>query len=247
MGGATDLAWTFGVPYAPVRWKCLRRRVRWAHNRDEGNVSLTAPTSVRAAEEFSRTRLSQSFFMRDFLFSEIAAIERMSNLSDDPELAIQAGRGLCENLLEPLQATFGRLAIRSAYRSPEVNDFGCKHRLSCASNEKNRARHTWDRRDKHCRIGAVATVVVPWLVDRMVTGISWQSMAWWVHDNLSYSELQFFPKLYAFNIGWHEVPKRTIHSFVARAFSPNRDLPTTTVTTAICTPASRLWSGRDRS
>jgi hypothetical protein len=62
------------------------------------------------------------------LFSEIAAIERMSNLPDDPKLAIQAGRGLCENLLEPLQATFGRLAIRSAYRSPEVNEFGCRHR-----------------------------------------------------------------------------------------------------------------------
>ena len=78
--------------------------------------------------------------MRDFLFSEIAAIEGLSNLPDDPELAIAAGRGLCENLLEPLQATFGRIAIRSAYRSPEVNDFGCRHRLSCASNERNRAR-----------------------------------------------------------------------------------------------------------
>jgi hypothetical protein len=54
------------------------------------------------------------------LFSEIAAIEGLSNLPDDPELAIAAGRGLCENLLEPLQATFGRIAIRSAYRSPEV-------------------------------------------------------------------------------------------------------------------------------
>src|SRR5947207_1229911 len=73
--------------------------------------------SVRAAEEFSRTRLSPSFFMRDFLFSEIAAIEGLSNLPSDPDLAITAGRGLCENVLEPLQATFGRLAIRSAYRS----------------------------------------------------------------------------------------------------------------------------------
>ena len=99
-----------------------------------GRSALKAPKSVRAAEKFSRTRLSQSFFMRDFLFSEIAAIEGLSNLPDDPELAIAAGRGLCENLLEPLQATFGRIAIRSAYRSPEVNDFGCRHRLSCASN-----------------------------------------------------------------------------------------------------------------
>jgi hypothetical protein len=77
-----------------------------------------SPMSIRSAEEFSRTRLSKSFFMREFLFSEIAAIEGLSNLPDDPDLAIAAGRGLCENVLEPLQATFGRLAIRSAYRSP---------------------------------------------------------------------------------------------------------------------------------
>jgi hypothetical protein len=176
---------------------------------------MKAPKSVRAAEEFSRTRLSQSFFMRDFLFSEIASIEGMSNLPDDPDLAIAAGRGLCENLLEPLQATFGRLAIRSAYRSPEVNEFGCRHRLSCASNEKNRARHIWDRRSKDGHMGALATVVVPWLADRMNSGTSWQAMAWWIHDNLAYSELEFFPKLFAFNIGWHEASKRTIYSFIA--------------------------------
>jgi hypothetical protein len=61
--------------------------------------------SVRAAEAFGRTRLSYSFFMRDFLHSEIAAIEGMANLPDDPEVAIAAGRRLCENLLEPLQDT----------------------------------------------------------------------------------------------------------------------------------------------
>ena len=170
--------------------------------------------------------------------SEIAAIEGLSNLPDDPELAIAAGRGLCENLLEPLQATFGRIAIRSAYRSPEVNDFGCRHRLSCASNERNRARHTWDRRSKDGRMGALTTIVVPWLVDRMDT-TSWEAMAWWIHDNLPYSELQFFPKLFAFNIGWHQAPKRTIYSFIRVAFSRNRDSRTTIAITVIATKVSR--------
>jgi hypothetical protein len=174
---------------------------------------MKAPKTVRAAEAFSRARLSRSFFMRDFLYSEIAAIEGMANLPDDPELAIEAGKGLCQNLLEPLQATFGRLAIRSAYRSPEVNAFGCKHRLSCASNEKNRARHIWDQRSRG-GMGALATVVVPWLVDRLDAGVTWEAMAWWIHDHLPYSELQFFPKLGAFNIGWHEAPRRTIYSFI---------------------------------
>jgi hypothetical protein len=151
--------------------------------------------------------------MRDFLHSEIAAIEGFQNLPDDPLAAVRSGRELCTQLLEPLQATFGRLAIRSGYRSPQVNEFGCRHRLSCASNEKNAARHIWDHRDKN-GMGALTSVAVPWLVDRISAGISWQSMAWWIHDNLPYSELQFFPKLFAFNIGWHEVPKRTIYSFI---------------------------------
>ena len=39
-------------------------------------------------------------------------------------------------------------------------------------------------------------------------------MAYWIHNNLPYSQLQFFSKLCAFNIGWHENPTRTIHSFI---------------------------------
>lgn len=158
-------------------------------------------------------RLSPTFFMRDFLYSEIASIHRLTNLPDDPELAIAAGTALCVNLLEPLQATFGRLAVRSAYRSAQVNAFGNKHGMNCASNEADRARHIWDRRSADGGMGAMATIVVPWLVDRLERGTTWQAMAWWIHDHLPYSELQFFPRLAAFNIGWHERPRRRITSF----------------------------------
>jgi hypothetical protein len=61
---------------------------------------VKTPKSVRSAEALGRVRLSQSFFMRDFLHSEIAAINGMTNLPDDPDLAIAAGRKLCEHLLE---------------------------------------------------------------------------------------------------------------------------------------------------
>jgi hypothetical protein len=171
--------------------------------------------SVRTAEDFGRVRLSQSFFMRDFLYSEIANIHRMTNLPDDPDLAIAAGRALCEQLLEPLQATFGRLAIRSAYRSPQVNAYGCKRYRSCGSNAHNRARHLWDQRSEDGGMGAMTSIVIPWLVDRLDKGVTWQAMAWWIHDHLPYSELQFFPKLAAFNIAWHEMPKRRVTSFIA--------------------------------
>lgn len=152
--------------------------------------------------------------MRDFLYSEIAGIEGFRNFPDTPDLAIAAGKRLCEELLEPLQATFGRLAIRSAYRSPQVNAFGCLRFHSCGSNERNRGRHIWDQRSANGGMGAMTSVVVPWLVDRVSAGLTtWQSMAWWIHDHLPYSELQFFPRLVAFNIGWHEYPLRRISSF----------------------------------
>ena len=174
---------------------------------------MQAPRSVRAAEMFGRIRLSRTFFMRDFLYSEIANIHAIRNLPDDPDLAVAAGRALCEQLLEPLQATFGRLAIRSAYRAPRVNALGNELYSSCASNENDRARHIWDQRSADGGMGAMTSIVIPWLVDRLPQGATWVAMAWWIHDHLPYSELQFFPKLAAFNIGWHEMPRRRITSF----------------------------------
>src|SRR5947199_10201348 len=85
--------------------------------------------------------------------------------------------------------TFGRLAIRSAYRSPEVNAYGNAHFHNCGSNERNRARHIWDQRSADGGIGAMTSVVVPWLVDRLDKGATWEGMAWWIHDHLPYSEL----------------------------------------------------------
>lgn len=176
--------------------------------------AVRAPTSVKALEDFGRERLSKSFFMRDFLYSDIAMIAQIPNIPDDPDLAIAAGRKLCEELLEPLQDRFGRLAIRSAYRSCAVNDYGNKNKLNCASNEANYAHHIWDRRDADGHMGATTSVVVPWFADRYTAGASWKELAWWIHDHLPYSKLYFFPKLAAFNIQWHEKPTRRIDSYV---------------------------------
>jgi hypothetical protein len=175
---------------------------------------MRSPKTVRAAEEFGRTRLSRSFFMRDFLYSEISNVYGIANLPGDPDLAIAAGRHLCEELLEPLQATFGRLAIRSAYRSCAVNAFGNANHYNCATNQRNYARHIWDRRDARGSMGAMACIVVPWFADRLRESTAWQAMAWWIHDHLPYSQLQFFPKLVAFNIGWQEKPRREIYSYI---------------------------------
>ncbi len=175
---------------------------------------MRKPISVRSLEALGRVRLSASFYMRDFLHSEIANFYGVQNFPEDPDLATAMGRRLCEELIEPLQTTFGRIAIRSAYRAPEVNALGNRLGLSCAANERDYARHIWDRRDSEGCAGAMASVVVPWFADRYAAGADWRAMAWWIHDHLPYSELQFFPKLAAFNIGWRERPRRRIDSFI---------------------------------
>ena len=85
---------------------------------------MKRPRSMRGLEDLGRVRLSKHFYMRDFLYSEIGNIHQVQNIPDDPDLAIKAGRKLCEMLLDPLQETFGRIAIRSGFRSSELNANG---------------------------------------------------------------------------------------------------------------------------
>jgi hypothetical protein len=176
---------------------------------------MKKPGSMRGLEELGRVRLSPSFYMRDFLYSEIANLHGIPNIPDDPDLAIAAGRRLCEDLLEPLNASFGRVAVRSAFRSCELNAFGNRNNLNCARNESNYAAHIWDRRDANGAMGATASIAIPWFTDRYEAGADWRSLAWWIHDHLPYSSLFFFPKLAAFNIKWHENPERRIDSYIA--------------------------------
>ena len=150
--------------------------------------------------------------MRDFLYSEIAAFHGLVNIPDDPDLAIAAGTRLCETLLEPLRETFGVVSVRSGYRSEEVNGFGSRNNLNCASNEKNYAAHIWDRRDAEDCMGATACIVIPWFADRYAKTGDWRPLAWFIHDRLPYSTLCFYPKLAAFNIQWHQRPARRIDS-----------------------------------
>lgn len=176
---------------------------------------MRKPTTVKSLEALGRVRLSPNFFLRDFLHSEIASVHGLSNIPDDPDLAIAAGRRLCEDLLEPLVAQFGRISIRSAYRSKAVNQFGNLHNLSCSTNEKNYAGHIWDERDAGGQMGATACVVVHAFLPYYERTGHWEALAWWVHDHLPYHDIEFFPRLAAFNLQWHEAPhRRRIYSYI---------------------------------
>jgi len=175
---------------------------------------MRRPRSMRSLETLGRVRLSRHFYMRDFLYSEIGNFHRVPNIPEDPDLAIENGRRLCEELLDPLQETFGRIAVRSGYRSPDLNRYGNENKLNCARNDANYGHHIWDRVSPSGQ-GAGTSLAIPWFTDQYEQGRDWRDLAWWIHDHLPFSDLWFFPKLCAMNLSWRERPRRTISSYIA--------------------------------
>jgi len=175
---------------------------------------MRKPASMWSLETFGRVRLSKYFFMRDFMYSEISGFHGLPNVPENPDLVIENGKAFCTSLLDPLEQTFGRVAVRSGYRAPDLNRYGNENRLNCARNDNPLECHIWDRGVGDAAI-AGASVVIPWFADRYAEGRDWRDLAWWIHDHLPYSEMWFFPKLAAFNLVWRPKPLRTISSYIA--------------------------------
>ena len=175
---------------------------------------MDKPNSVAALTELGRVRLSEHFFMRDMLYSEVANFHGLLNSPDDPDLAIAAGERLCRLVLEPLHRAFGGIAVRSAYRSAAVNDYCYRRRAEghgdayyCSDNVYSAARHIWDLRDADGFMGATASVVVPWYLGRFEESGDFKPLAWWICDHLEdYAEVSFYPWLCVFNVRWYEGP-----------------------------------------
>jgi len=170
-------------------------------------------TSVADLTDYGRVQLSPHFFMRDMLYSEIANFHGIQNIPNDPDLALDAGRHLATEILEPLHQAFGGVTVRSAYRSPAVNGFGNEMMQAgdrayfCAPNENNRASHIWDERDKDGYLGATASIIIPWYLPRFEKTKDPKPLAWWIRDNIpAYDFMIFYPWHCAFNIRWYEGP-----------------------------------------
>jgi len=194
-------------------------------------------TSFAMLEKLGRVRLSRHFFLRDFLYSEISNFHGLPNLPDNPDLMIAAGTRLACDLLDPLVETFGPIAVRGSYRSPTVNAFGNEKGFNCALNATSTAGHIWDHRDAKGRIGACACIVIPWFADQYEQGRDWRDLAWWLHDHLPYSEIQFFPIRAAFNLTWRQQPAGKIWSYIAPKgilLAPGREPSDTLATRQTC-------------
>ena len=81
-------------------------------------------------------------------------------------------------------------------------------------------------------MGATACVVVNRFVPYYERTGDWEAMAWWVHDHLPYSDMEFFPRLAAFNLQWRQEPIRGIYSFIP----PRRG--------RLTEPGKANWAGR---
>lgn len=173
---------------------------------------MRKPASMWSLETLGRVRLSKYFYMREFLYSEIGNFHRIQNIPRDPDLAIERGKAFCETLLDPLEETFGRVAVRSGYRSPELNAFGNENKLNCARNDYPLECHIWDLADVEV---AGASIVVPWFAEQYEQGRDWRDMAYWLYDHLPFAEAWFFPKLSAFNLSWRPAQPRRIDSYIA--------------------------------
>ena len=80
---------------------------------------MRKPDSVSKLADFGRVRLSKSFFMRDMLYSEVAMIHGLNNAPDDPDLAIKAGKRLCEELLEVVRGADAALQLPQSASTTE--------------------------------------------------------------------------------------------------------------------------------
>lgn len=183
-------------------------------------------------DKLGRIPLSRHFHMREFLYSEIAVHYALRNVPDDIDRAVKSGSELCRLLLDPLQDAFGRVHVRSGYRSRIVNGAGVgKHQ--CAAD--NDGAHTWDVESRSGHgFGAMACVSIPSISKKIIAGSAdVASIAWWVYDHLpDWSTLEFFaaPDVafadeVTFNIGWHEKPMKRITSWRGGPRNMHDDIP----------------------
>lgn len=107
-------------------------------------------------------KLSPHFSLSEFTYSNTAREQGIANTPNATQIANM--RALCENILEPLRAHYGKpIRITSGFRSPK---------LSRAVGSSSRS--------QHCR-GEAA--------DFEIKGVSNYEVAKWIRDNLPYDQL----------------------------------------------------------
>ena len=160
--------------------------------------------SPQEYEKLARVRLSKNFILRDFLFSTESAARGFTNYPEDPDMVIRSGKALCEKILEPILARWGRVWITFAYMSRE----GIEHGLSEAkrqANPRSSDPHMWDRKSWgdgiYSRIDILPICVEDGEVSKMEFGM-------WVMMNLDCDLLMQWQRSNVFCITISPKPRR---------------------------------------
>ena len=95
-------------------------------------------------EALSRVRLSKNFILREFLFSTECAALGLTNFPEDTDMVIRAGQALCEKVLEPVLAKWGRFILTFGYQSREGIEYGMS-KAKREANLRSSNPHQWDR------------------------------------------------------------------------------------------------------
>lgn len=163
----------------------------------------TSPTTEEY-ESLSRVRLSKNFILRDFLFSTECAARGLTNYPDDPDMVIRAGKEMCQKVLEPLLAQWGRFAITFGYQSRQGVEWSWTKKMREA-NPRSSSPHCWDRGtfgdEVYARVDILLYCVMDGLIDK-------QTVGHWMMHNLDIDLLMQWRKSNGFCVSISPKPRR---------------------------------------
>lgn len=166
-------------------------------------------------DALTRTRLSENFILRDFMYSTQAEVLRLPNLPEDPDMVIKAGKVLCEKVCEPVLARWGRFAITFGYQSRGLIEYG----TSPNQNPRSSHPHQWDRgtfgEKVYARIDILPYCVEDGQVDRYEFGR-------WMMDNLDICLLMQWQKSNVYCITVGPKPRRVWLEWVPQGHGDNK-------------------------
>lgn len=171
------------------------------------NSNKEQQARLKAYDKWTRTRVSKNFILREFLYSSRADYFGVSNKpSDMPEQVVKSAKALCEQVLEPILAKFGKFFITYGYQSRKILDT-----LYPTNAPKSSSPHQWDRGTFGSDIYARVDIVPVCVEDGEVTH---EEFLEWVIYNTPADLLMFWRKTNTFCISIAPTPRRVALEWV---------------------------------
>lgn len=160
-------------------------------------------------EKFSRTRLSKNFIMRDFLYCTYNDVHGICNFPEHPVSVIRAGKAMCETVLEPILAKFGRFAITYGFHNRSGMEAAYPNLKK--SSKTSSCPHQWDRGTFGGKVYARVDILPFCVEDGLV---SKEEFGMWCMDNLDIDLLMCWEKSSVFCITICPKPRRVFLEWV---------------------------------